>query len=266
MRQGGGASAGWAVNGWFDSDGLKLARYLAVPARPPGSTGPLPGFVLCHGFPVGPLDARQSAGTFPELIDRVANELGFAAMTFTFRGCGQSEGDFSLAGWQRDLRAAVEHLAEEVELDGVWLAGTATGGSLALCLAADDRRVRSVATLSARADFDDWAGQPRRFLEHARDIGAVRTPGFPAKLDQWARELRGCRPLDAARRLAPRPLLVLHGDDDDTVPVVDARLISQAHGQAEMRLLTGAGHRLRHDPRAMAILLGWLDRQRNRAG
>jgi hypothetical protein len=28
-----------------------------------------------------------------------------------------------------------------------------------------------------------------------------------------------------------------------------------------MRVLVGAGLRLRHDPRAMAILTGWLDRQ-----
>lgn len=255
------------VNGWFESeDGIKLARYLATPAgRPPTAGARLPGFVLCHGFPTGPLDARQSAGTFPELVDRIANELGFAAMTFTFRGCGQSEGDFSLAGWQRDLRAAVEHLGEEARPEGVWLAGTSTGGSLTLCMAADDTRVRGVATLSARADFDDWASQPRRFLEHARDIGAVRTPSFPLKFDHWARELRGCRPLEAARRLDARPLLVLHGDDDDTVPVVDARLIAQAHDGAELRIIDGAGHRLRHDPRAIAILLGWLDRQRNRA-
>jgi uncharacterized protein len=186
------------------------------------------------------------------------------AMTFTFRGCGTSEGDFSLAGWQRDLLAAMDHLREEAEPDGVWLAGTATGGSLCLCVASHDARVRGVATLGARADFDDWASQPRRFLEHARDIGAVRTPSFPARFDAWARELRGCRPLDSARRLGVRPLLVLHGDDDDTVPVVDARLIAQAHGGAELRLIGGAGHRLRHDPRAIAILLGWLERQRNR--
>jgi len=252
------------VNGWFESDGLKLARYLAYPGGRGPAAGPRPGFVLCHGFPVGPLDARQSAGTFPELIDRIANELGFVAMTFTFRGCGQSEGDFSLAGWQRDLRSALEHLAEAANPLGVWLAGTATGGSLSLCLAAEDPRVQGVATLSARADFDDWASQPRRFLEHARDIGAIRTPSFPARFDAWARELRGCRPLDGARRLAPRPLLVLHGDDDDTVPEVDARLIAQAHGDAELRMVSGAGHRLRHDPRAVAVLLGWLDRQRNR--
>ena len=78
------------MNGWFSSGGLKLARYIALPNG--RATPAMPGLVLCHGFPVGPLDARQSAGTFPELIDRIASEMGFAAMTFTFRGCGDSAG------------------------------------------------------------------------------------------------------------------------------------------------------------------------------
>ena len=120
--------------------------------------------------------------------------------------------------------------------------------------------------LSPRADFDDWAAQPRRFLEHARDIGAIRTPSFPPSFDEWARELRRFRPVDAARRLAPRPLLVMHGDDDDSVPTVDARQLAEAHGAAELRLIAGAGHRLRLDPRAIAVLLGWLDRQRQGEG
>jgi putative redox protein len=67
----------------------------------------------------------------------------------------------------------------------------------------------------------------------------------------------------AANRLAPRPLLVLHGDDDESVPTSDARQLAQAHGSAELRILAGAGHRLRHDPRAVAILMGWLDRQKS---
>jgi putative redox protein len=57
-------------------------------------------------------------------------------------------------------------------------------------------------------------------------------------------------------------MLVIHGDDDESVPVSDARQLAQAHGSAELRILAGGGHRLRHDPRAIAILLGWLDRQR----
>ncbi len=62
------------------------------------------------------------------------------------------------------------------------------------------------------------------------------------------------------------PLLVVHGSDDDLVPVFDARVLVDAHGDAELRIISGAGHRLRHDPRAVAVLLGWLDRQRNRIG
>jgi len=39
--------------------------------------------------------------------------------------------------------------------------------------------------------------------------------------------------------------------------------LAEAHGSAELRVITGAGHRLRHDPRAVAVLLGWLDRQKS---
>lgn len=250
------------MNGSFRSGSLQLARYLM---RPVGLDDPLPGLILCHGFPIGPLDARQSGGTFPELVDRVANELGWVAMTFTFRGCGTSEGDFSLQGWIDDLRGAIDHLIAEARPSGIWLVGTNTGGSVATCVAADDPRIRGAALLSPRADFDDWAAQPRRFLEHAKEIGAVRTPGFPASFEDWARELRRFRPVDAARRFAPRPMLVMHGDDDESVPPADARQLAEAHGAAELRVLHGAGHRLRHDPRAVAVLLGWLDRQRNLA-
>ena len=58
---------------------------------------------------------------------------------------------------------------------------------------------------------------------------------------------------------------MIHGSDDDLVPDFDARVLADAHTEADLRLLDGAGHRLRHDPRAMAILLGWLDRQRSAA-
>ena len=248
------------MNGTFRSGSLTLKRYLAIP---PQRDSVLPGIILCHGFPIGPLDARQSGVTFPELMDRAANELGCAALTFTFRGCGTSEGDFSMQGWVDDLRAAIDHLEEEVQPDGIWLVGTNTGGALAMCVAADDPRVNGCALMGARADFDDWASQPRRFLEHAKEIGAIRTPGFPKNFDEWSRELRRFRPVEAARRLSNRPLLVMHGEDDESVPVADSRMLAEAHGNAELRIVAGAGHRLRHDPRAVAVLLGWLDRQRS---
>ena len=40
-------------------------------------------------------------------------------------------------------------------------------------------------------------------------------------------------------------------------------MLSDDQGSAELRIITGAAHDLRHDPRAVAILLGWLDRARH---
>ncbi len=251
-------------DGTFSSGGHALAYHLQTPEAGTFDTE-APGLILCHGFPTGPIDARGSGGTFPELIDRTAFELGFAAMTFTFSGCGTSAGDFSLQGWVDDLRESVDFLTAATGVRRVVLVGTNTGGSIAICVGADDPRVSAVAMLSSRADFDDWADHPRRLLDHAREIGAIRTPGFPKSTDDWARAFRRFRPLVAAGRFAPRPLLVMHGDDDESVPTSDARQIAQAHGAAEFSLLAGAGHRLRHDPRAIAILMGWLDRMRSAA-
>ena len=62
--------------------------------------------------------------------------------------------------------------------------------------------------------------------------------------------------------MAPRDLLLVHGTDDEVVPSLDARVLAGQHGSADLRMIAGAGHHLRHDPRAIAILLGWLDRQR----
>ena len=145
------------------------------------------------------------------------------------------------------------------------MAGFGTGGALAVCAAAADERVRGVAAIASPADFDDWASHPRRLLLHARDVGIIRSHDFPRAFDQWSKELRQIRAVNAAPKLWPRPLLVLHGSDDESVPVFDARVLADAHGDADLRVIDGAGHQLRHDPRSVAVLLGWLDRQRNQA-
>lgn len=244
----------------FKSGSLTLACHLTIPSG--SEPGRRPAAILCHGFPIGPIDARRSAGTFPQLVDRIAHDLGYVAMSINFRGTGKSPGDFSLQGWVDDLRSAIDFVHTETNPTEVVLVGTNTGGSIAICVGADDPRVRAAALLSPRADFDDWADHPRRFLEHAREIGAIRTTGFPASFDEWSRAFRRFRPTDAARRFSPRPLLVMHGDDDESVPTTDARQLASAHGSAELGLFVGAGHRLRHDPRAIAVLFGWLDRVR----
>ena len=244
----------------FTSAGINLLGYLAVPEDAKAAPG-RPGLVVCHGFPSDRHGTMAAVATYPELADRIAAETGWTVFTFSFRGVGASGGDFSLSGWIDDLRAAVDKLLASGRVDGVWLAGASTGGSLAICVGSEDERVRGVAALSARADFDDWAAHPRHFLDHCRDIGVVRSLSFPADPEQWALEFKETRPLTCVTSLAPRPLLLIQGSEDEVVPAVDARALADCHGGAELRIISGAGHLLRDDPRAIALLLGWLERQ-----
>jgi uncharacterized protein len=246
----------------FEADGLRITGHLARP--PAGPRTGLPGVVIASGYPSGPDLGAAATATHPDLAERIANEMGWVALSVNFRGTGGSAGDFSMAGWLTDLLAAVDHLLGEERVNGVWMAGFGTGGALSICAGARDLRVRGVAALAAPADFEDWARHPRRLLLHSRSIGIIDTSGYPPSFDEWAHGLRMLRASDAVSDLAPRALLVMHGSDDAMVPVEDARTLAEAHGTADLRIIRGAGHNLRQDPRAMATLLGWLDRQRRR--
>ena len=239
---------------------LKLAAHLARPRHRSGSRRP--ALVLCHGFPAAPRGAAQAGSTYPQLADWLASQAGWAVLVFNFRGAGASEGQFSLGGWLEDLQAAVAQLEADPDVDGVWLAGFRDGGSLAICLAGRRPSIRGVAALAARVDFERWAADPRRFAEQARRVGVITDPRFPADLEAWSRDFRELRPMAAASAIPPRPFLVVHGTEDVVVPVVETRAMADTVSDGiEFRILSGAGHHLRHDPRAVSILLGWLERQ-----
>lgn len=243
----------------ISSGGVVLRGHLASPEEP----GPAGGraLVLCHGFPTGPRGGAGSGQTYPQLAQRLAELAGWQVLTFNFRGTGDSGGDFSLGGWLEDLRAVLDHVLALPGVAGAWLAGFDTGGSLALCAAGEDERVQGVASLGAPASFDDWAADPQALLEEARRVGVIRSASWPADHDAWSREVAELRPLALVGKIPPRPILIVHGSDDDVVPIVDARALADAaDGAVDLRILPGAGHRLRHDPRAIAVLLGWMER------
>lgn len=244
----------------LDNEGVRLAVHLARPKTSSG--GRRPGLVLCHGFPAAHGGAGQAGATYAELADWLAAEAGWVVMAFNFRGAGKSEGQFSLGGWQADLVAAVAHLGSQPDVSGIWLAGFRDGGSLAVCLAGSDPSVRGVAALAAPVDFSRWSADPRRFLEEARRIGVITDSAFPPDFEAWARELTEAQPLARAAAIPPRPFLVVHGTDDTVVSLADARALADAAAhKLDFRVLNGAGHHIRHDPRAVAILLGWMERQ-----
>ena len=240
-------------------EGLSLETHLA---RPPLSAGRTtqPGLVICHGLPVGEGAAATAGHTFPQLADRVAAETGWACLTFCFRGAGASEGEFSIAGWVADLHAATAYLRAQ-QVQNIWLAGFSLGGTIAIHVAGNDPSIRGVASLSAPSDLSAWSSDPAYLLALVRQVGLVGPDAQP-DLAVWSAEVAALDPLGSAARVPPRPFFVVHGSADESVPLADARALADAaEGQCELHVLPKGGHRLRHDPRAIAILLGWLERQ-----
>ncbi len=217
--------------------------------------------LLLHSFPSADVWADKIGADLGELCQRIGRNPEWNALTIRFRGCGRSGGDFSLASWVEDAAAAIRFLRIETRPRGLWVCGFGTGGAVGLVASAADPAVTGVAVAGSPADFDDWATHPDRLLTHAREVGVITSSSYPPEVEAWNDELRTVRAVQAAEQLTPRPLLVLHGSEDEAVPHFDARLVADAHGGADLRFINGGGHQLRHDPRAVAVLLAWLDRQ-----
>jgi uncharacterized protein len=229
-------------------------------ATPAGS--PAGGHVvICHDLPRATGSASDVAQTYPALADRLTRETGLRVVTGTLRGAGASEGDFSANGWADDLRLLIE--AEVAPEARRWFVGFGFGGVLALHLAAADERVAGVACLGTPADLAPLTRDPGQLVERCVRTGVIRTPGFPASREEWAAELSALHPTEDAEMLKGRPFLVIHGADDPDTSVDEARALAEAAtGPSDLRVVFGAGHWLRADPRVIAILVGWLERRR----
>lgn len=236
------------------SDGLALEAYLSSPKVSDNS----PALLICQDFPYD----KQGFGHLDKaLADRVAREVGWPALVFNYRGCGASEGSFSFGGWKRDIDAAVSYLAEQHQ--GVWTAGFGVGGTLSICAAAENQQIQGVASISASDSFQDWASSAEDLLSFTPARRAMRKEGSPRGFEKWTEGMEAFRATEVMDQLKSRPLLVIHGQDDRLVPMFDARAIADAHGSADLRILEGGGHNLRYDPRTVALLFGWLDRNRH---
>jgi dipeptidyl aminopeptidase/acylaminoacyl peptidase len=270
----GTAKAPVSTNGWGNGrasgeevafsgkGGPDLNGFLARPNFSAASGAGRNGVVLSHGFPGASQKAGSPSSGFPELAIRLAAETGAVVLTFDFRGTGLSAGEFSLSGWQSDLAAGISTLRAVPGIERTWLVGFAAGGTLSICAAGKDVSIAGVAAFSPLSDFAERGGEARRSSAQAKAAAeAARTRGYPPEPGAWARAAKEVRPSLLVANIPPRPLLIVHGANDDVVPITDAReLADAADASCELRILAGAGHGLVHDPRAIALLLGWFDR------
>ncbi len=233
---------------------------------PDDCSQPQPAVCLCHGIPAVPYNPAERGG-YPELAAKFC-EAGFISLVFNFRGCGPSQGNIDMIGWTHDLAAAIEFLnmLPEVDKNRICLLGSSGGAAVSVYVAAGDPRIAAVALLACPAEFDFLhAGfTTESIIEQFRTIGIIRDPDFPPSEEKWLDGFEQVSPLQYIDKVAPRPLLIVHGDRDETVPFDHAeRLYLKAGEPKRMTIVPGGGHRLRLDERAVNVSLQWLLEQCN---
>ncbi len=244
---------------YFKSDGLKLKGQLFIPEKTP-----CPVLCLCHGMPRGGTADPNDRG-YAGLAERFTEE-GFLAVIFNFRGSGESEGNFDICGWTRDLKVVLDYICkmEESEQDKVALMGFSAGAAVSIYVAAQDRRVSSIIACAC-PDTSRLAKNrelAQTVIADYRKMGVIKDTNFPPSLQAWMQgfaEIYSDKWID---KLSPRPILIIHGDQDDVVSPDSAfNLYKRAGDPKEILIVKGAGHRLRISEQAMDHALGWLKSQ-----
>ena len=169
---------------------------------------------------------------------------GFHVVVYGWRGTpGSDPAAHTLGVYERrDLEAAVDAVAARLGDVPIGLLGYSLGGAVSLVVAADDPRVRAVCADSAFSDpLAVLADGVERVL---RIPGAVLTAPVAALVARrTGARLSDFQPLTAVGRIAPRPVLLIHGDQDAAVPLSHARRLHDAAGEPrELWVVPGAGH------------------------
>lgn len=166
-----------------------------------------------------------NAGNLTHRIEllRLLRQSGPQILALEYRGYGRSQGSPSEEGLYRDARAAYRELERRgVAPERLVIHGRSLGGAVAARLAAEHR----CAGLVLESTFTS-----------VPDMAALRF-GRPAA---WL--VRSRFPVEETVRRLDVPVLILHGEEDDTIPVsMSRRLHRAAGGRAELWLVPGAHH------------------------
>lgn len=230
----GGETVGWSGFQVRGDRGQRLAAWLALP---PKATLPPPVVVAVHGW-------GANASTLSAMVDPLVRAgLAVALFDAASHGDSSAEAFSSLPRFADDLAAVLAALREIPAVDAgcVALIGHSVGAAAVLLHAARRGGVQAIVSLSAfahpREVMERWMRAyhlPQRWigtaiLEHVQDVIGERFDVI------------------APLRQLPRiecPVLLVHGAQDDTVPLADAQRLHGALHRGELLVVQG-GHDLR---------------------
>ncbi len=228
----------------FLSDNYQLVGILHTPEI---ASDKMPAVLFLHGFTGTKVEPhRIFVKTARALMKR-----GFSALRFDFRGCGDSGGeceDATVSGEIADAQTALKFLRGQphVNPDRIAIIGMSMGGAVASHVVAKEPQIKS---LVLWAPVADGPAILQRIATPAA-VGGLLASGF-ADHNGWRVSMKlveEFQEMQPAKELAKAncPALVLHGGNDETVPVEQSELYAKAlsNGARKFKrhVITGAPH------------------------
>jgi uncharacterized protein len=223
---------------------------------------PKPVVIFTHGF-----KGFKDWGHY-NLMAQYFAEQGFVFIKFNFAYNGTTVEDFSdihdLEAFGNnnfsleldDLKALID-LVENVEgplpnneldLDHIYLIGHSRGGGTVILKAAEDPRIKAVATWAAVNKFDQrwdelenekWEREGVQWITNART--GQKMPMYYQIMENYIANRQRLE-IPKVIQDIKQPLLILHGKEDETLPIQMAHDLHSWKPDAEMHLLPGADH------------------------
>ncbi len=177
-------------------------------------------------------------------VAKMLADHNYDVLMFDFRGHGESGGERYSVGLLevRDVAGALDYLKTR-GVQSVGVLGFSMGAATALNAAPDLPAMRAVVADSAFADITLLLEEQ---LPKETGLPAWFSPGFVlmGKL-LYGIDLNDNRPVRAIARLKDRPVLLIHGTNDNLVPVHHAQLLAQADAtnpNLSVWIADGVGH------------------------
>ena len=240
-------------------DGIRLS---AVLERPNKDRCPL--VIVLHGF----TSSKDKGHTVAAC--EAMREAGFATLRFDLYGHGESGGafkDHTLYKWISNTLAVMDWARSLDFVTDLYLSGHSQGGlTAALVGGMAPDRVRGL-ILRAPAFMIPRCAREGSMLGFTFD--PLRVPdetGIMKGLTLGGNYIRVAQTIRAEEAIDrfPGAVLLLHGDEDDLVPLEESRAAAKRYAHCDLRVIPGETHHFDRFPEQMRTMIrAWLEAQRS---
>lgn len=226
---------------YIEDDGIKLHAKLDMPhGYTEGSKCPLA--LVIHGL-TGHMEERHIIA-----VSERINSIGIATLRVEMFGHGSSEGDFerhNLFKWLNNGMTAADYAMDLDFVTDMYIAGHSQGGVTSLMLAGMMPDVFKAAILLAPAVMICEGSREGRAFK--QDFDPMNPPAFIWVNDEKKVKgsyLRAAQMLDIDWAISryKNPVLIVHGEKDEAVPVSCACSTAEKYDDAELVLIPDDNH------------------------